>query len=117
MSMPRSRSGLLVVALVATSLALAAHWTSSAAFVPAPQAETLAPVAQLRGGHVSAAAVAAAAVAYTPPAAIAAPDEYINYRFAGEVESEDVIAYFSVTIAFTFFAFASYFILTKLKII
>mmetsp|Transcript_108064 Transcript_108064/g.304415 ORF Transcript_108064/g.304415 Transcript_108064/m.304415 type:complete len:112 (+) Transcript_108064:73-408(+) len=107
----RSRSGVLAAALVATVCVFAVRLACSAAFVSPPQTQAN----QLRGAEVSASAAAAAAM--LAPAAAFANDEYINYRMAGEVESEDVIAYFATTIAFTFFAFASYFILTKLKII
>jgi len=57
------------------------------------------------------------ATAAAPFAAVAEPDEYIEYNMAGEWTSYMVGMYFVITTAGTLFAFAAYFILTKLKII
>ena len=57
-----------------------------------------------------------AAVAAMPMAASAA-DEYLNYNFTGEYTPFMIIGYFGLTTFLTAFAFGSYFILTKLKII
>merc|ERR1719502_1278171 len=51
------------------------------------------------------------------PLAASAADEYLNYNFAGEPTPFMVIGYFGLTSFLTAFAFLSYLILTKLKII
>mmetsp|Transcript_21666 Transcript_21666/g.49326 ORF Transcript_21666/g.49326 Transcript_21666/m.49326 type:complete len:104 (-) Transcript_21666:46-357(-) len=103
--MARSSSSLMSVLLVAAVFAL----STRLAFVPAPQA------ANLRGAEVATAAGAAVTVA-SPLAAVAA-DELIEYTLAGEITVNNVIYFFAITLGGAAFAFASYFALTKLKII
>lgn len=74
-------------------------------FVP-PATDSVA----LRGAPV------VAAVAAMPMAASAA-DEYLNYNMTGEFTPFMIIGYFGLTTFLTAFAFGSYLILTKLKII
>mmetsp|Transcript_29903 Transcript_29903/g.69527 ORF Transcript_29903/g.69527 Transcript_29903/m.69527 type:complete len:127 (+) Transcript_29903:12-392(+) len=104
----RARCGLLTAAL----LVLAVRWLA-VAFVQAPPA-AVEQVPQLRGSLVSAAAAAAAAAA---PLAAVAEDELFDYNYAGEFTPYFFIGYFGLTTVFTAFAFLSYLILTKLKII
>mmetsp|Transcript_73276 Transcript_73276/g.136945 ORF Transcript_73276/g.136945 Transcript_73276/m.136945 type:complete len:104 (+) Transcript_73276:75-386(+) len=103
--MARSSSSLMSVLLVAAVLALSAKM----AFVPAPQA------ANLRGAEAATAAGAAATVV-SPLSAVAA-DELIEYTMAGEITVNNIIYFFVITLGGAAFAFASYFALTKLKII
>mmetsp|Transcript_6824 Transcript_6824/g.16603 ORF Transcript_6824/g.16603 Transcript_6824/m.16603 type:complete len:103 (+) Transcript_6824:100-408(+) len=102
--MARSSSTLMSVMLIAAVIALSAKL----AFVPAPQA------ANLRGGEASAAA--AVTVVAAPMSAMAA-DELIEYTLAGEITVNNIIYFFAITLGGAAFAFASYFALTKLKII
>ena len=105
--MARSRSPLAALAL----LAVAALWASPA-FLPAPQPSD-APA--LRGASAS---VAAAALAAGPLAAIADKDsDYLDYPFLGEIRPIDVAFVMGGSTGLMLFAFASYFILTKLQII
>ncbi|CAE7703929.1 unnamed protein product [Symbiodinium sp. CCMP2592] len=76
------------------------------AFVPAPRAES----PSLRG-LATAAGIAAA------PGVASAGDEYLNYNMTGEFTPFMVIGYFGLTTFLTAFAFGSYLVLTKLKII
>ncbi|CAJ1378290.1 unnamed protein product [Effrenium voratum] len=94
-----ARSNLLAVLL----LALFA-FAGLRAFVPPQQ--------PLRGAS-AAAAVAAASAALPAGAA----DEYLNYNMTGEYTPFMIIGYFGLTTFLTAFAFGSYLILTKLKII
>mmetsp|Transcript_51354 Transcript_51354/g.94919 ORF Transcript_51354/g.94919 Transcript_51354/m.94919 type:complete len:104 (+) Transcript_51354:114-425(+) len=103
--MARSSSSLMSVMLLAAVIALSAKL----AFVPAPQA------ANLRGAEAAAAASAATLVA-SPMSAMAA-DELIEYTMAGEITVNNIIYFFVITLGGAAFAFASYFALTKLKII
>lgn len=66
----------------------------------------------LRGAS---AAVPLAVVA--SPLAASAADEYLNYNMTGEFTPFMIIGYFGLTTFLTAFAFGSYLILTKLKII
>mmetsp|Transcript_102962 Transcript_102962/g.317658 ORF Transcript_102962/g.317658 Transcript_102962/m.317658 type:complete len:109 (+) Transcript_102962:120-446(+) len=108
MAAPRARSGVLAAALALAACVLLTRW-AAAAFLSAPQA----PTQQLRGATP---AVAAAAVAAAPLAAVA-EDALVDYNMAGEFTQFFVVGYFGLTTAFTVFAFLSYLILTKLKII
>mmetsp|Transcript_24135 Transcript_24135/g.55965 ORF Transcript_24135/g.55965 Transcript_24135/m.55965 type:complete len:102 (+) Transcript_24135:75-380(+) len=101
MAFTRARSGLL-----ATLLLAAVGLMSLQAFVPAPRAESPA----LRG-------LAAAASIAAAPGVASAGDEYLNYNMTGEYTPFMVIGYFGLTTFLTAFAFGSYLILTKLKII
>ncbi|CAJ1330259.1 unnamed protein product [Effrenium voratum] len=92
--MAGSKGGALLLSLLALCLA--------PAFVPsAPRA---------------APAALSAAVAAAPLAANAA-DEYLNYNMTGEYTPFMIIGYVGLTTFLTAFAFGSYLILTKLKII
>uniref|UniRef100_A0A6T1EYV2 Uncharacterized protein n=1 Tax=Alexandrium monilatum TaxID=311494 RepID=A0A6T1EYV2_9DINO len=108
MAAPRARSSVLAAALALAACVLLTRW--AAAFLPAPQAPGQ---LQLRG---TAAAVAAATAAAAPLAAVA-EDKLVDYNMAGEFTQFFVVGYFGLTTAFTVFAFLSYLILTKLKII
>uniref|UniRef100_A0A6T1EYX4 Photosystem II reaction center protein T n=1 Tax=Alexandrium monilatum TaxID=311494 RepID=A0A6T1EYX4_9DINO len=109
MAAPRARSGVLAAALALAACVLLTRW-AAAAFLPAPQAPGQ---QQLRG---AAAAAAAATVAAAPLAAVA-EDALVDYNMAGEFTNFFIVGYFGLTTAFTVFAFLSYLILTKLKII
>merc|ERR1719327_1401290 len=106
------RSKALLPALV---LALAACLFAARAFVPAPAPQQ----SLLRGGAAAAALAASplAAVAKEAAKKAAKPDELIDYNFAGEFTPFMIIGYFVLTTALTGFAFVSYLVLTKLKII
>merc|ERR1719356_1925444 len=93
-------------------LASAAMLGSRLAFVPSAQAQAGLQAALLRGG-----AAAAAAAPLPAMAKAAKPDELIDYNFAGEFTPFMIIGYFVLTTALTGFAFVSYLVLTKLKII
>ena len=80
------------------------------AFVP--PAESSPGLPALRGAS---AAVPVAMVA--SPLAASAADEYLNYNMTGEFTPFMIIGYFGLTTFLTAFAFGSYLILTKLKII
>ncbi|CAK9046190.1 unnamed protein product, partial [Durusdinium trenchii] len=88
------------------SLALSAC-VAIRAFVP-PAQPNAAPALR-----ASAAAVLAASTALPAGAA----DEYLNYNMTGEFTPFMIIGYFGLTTFLTAFAFGSYLILTKLKII
>ncbi|CAE7521641.1 unnamed protein product [Symbiodinium natans] len=82
-------------------------WSAAcSAFVPAPRAES----PSLRG-------LAAAASIVAAPGIASAGDEYLNYNMTGEFTPFMVIGYFGLTTFLTAFAFGSYLVLTKLKII
>eukprot|EP00435_Cladocopium_sp_Y103_P050083 s1134_g15.t1 len=99
----RARSALL------TSLVLAVStFAALKAFVP-----TAAPSSAPALRASTAAAVAAASTALPAGAA----DEYLNYNMTGEYTPFMIIGYFGLTTFLTAFAFGSYLILTKLKII
>ena len=97
-----ARSGLLTIVVLALSAFAALR-----AFVPPADA----PSPALRAS--AAAAVAAASTALPAGAA----DEYLNYNMTGEYTPFMIIGYFGLTTFLTAFAFGSYLILTKLKII
>eukprot|EP00438_Fugacium_kawagutii_P007635 Skav207578 [mRNA] locus=scaffold2931:58130:58615:+ [translate_table: standard] len=78
------------------------------AFVPPAE-----PSPALRATVSAASAVAAASTALPAGAA----DEYLNYNMTGEYTPFMIIGYFGLTTFLTAFAFGSYLILTKLKII
>ncbi|OLP87841.1 hypothetical protein AK812_SmicGene30895 [Symbiodinium microadriaticum] len=99
MAAARARSGLLASLLVSLGLV-------SLVFVPGPRAEA----PSLRG-LAGAASIAAA------PGVASAADEYLNYNMTGEFTPFMVIGYFGLTTFLTAFAFGSYLVLTKLKII
>ncbi|CAK9011890.1 unnamed protein product [Durusdinium trenchii] len=101
MASSRTRSSLLTALLLAVVGVLSLRST----FVP-PATDSVA----LRGAPV------VAAVAAMPMAASAA-DEYLNYNMTGEFTPFMIIGYFGLTTFLTAFAFGSYLILTKLKII
>ncbi|CAE7521625.1 unnamed protein product [Symbiodinium natans] len=101
MAVARARSSLLVSLLLAV-----AGLVSLQAFVPAPRAES----PSLRG-------LAAAASIAAAPGVASAGDEYLNYNMTGEFTPFMVIGYFGLTTFLTAFAFGSYLVLTKLKII
>ncbi|CAE7703915.1 unnamed protein product [Symbiodinium sp. CCMP2592] len=101
MAATRSRTSLL-----ASLLLSAACLVSLQAFVPAPRAES----PSLRG-------LAAAAGIAAAPGVASAGDEYLNYNMTGEFTPFMVIGYFGLTTFLTAFAFGSYLVLTKLKII
>mmetsp|Transcript_47480 Transcript_47480/g.112888 ORF Transcript_47480/g.112888 Transcript_47480/m.112888 type:complete len:107 (+) Transcript_47480:86-406(+) len=103
----RTRSSLLSVLVLAALVGLAARGVP---FVSAPGASA----ASLRG---QSGAAAAAAVAVSAPGAVFAADELIEYPMAGEITVTNIIYFFVITLGGTAFAFASYFALTKLKII
>ncbi|CAE6956211.1 unnamed protein product [Symbiodinium sp. CCMP2456] len=100
MAATRARSGLL------GSFLLAACLMSLQAFVSAPRAES----PSLRG-------LAAAGSIAAAPGVASAADEYLNYNMTGEFTPFMVIGYFGLTTFLTAFAFGSYLVLTKLKII
>mmetsp|Transcript_52596 Transcript_52596/g.113740 ORF Transcript_52596/g.113740 Transcript_52596/m.113740 type:complete len:106 (-) Transcript_52596:2-319(-) len=102
----RTRSGLLAVALLAAACCLATR-----CFVPAPEASKQDMLRGSVGGAV------AAAAASSLPALAGAEDAVIPYNYAGEWTADFAVGYFAVTTAWTAFAFFSYLILTKLKII
>eukprot|EP00403_Amphidinium_massartii_P021852 CAMPEP_0178401372 /NCGR_PEP_ID=MMETSP0689_2-20121128/16268_1 /TAXON_ID=160604 /ORGANISM="Amphidinium massartii, Strain CS-259" /LENGTH=107 /DNA_ID=CAMNT_0020022191 /DNA_START=77 /DNA_END=400 /DNA_ORIENTATION=+ len=104
----RMRSSLLSMALVAAVLCLSARWAFVAA--PSPKAES---ALSLRGAEVAAAGVSTVIA----PLAASAADELIEYPMAGEITVTNIIYFFVITLGGTAFAFASYFALTKLKII
>ncbi|CAK0793854.1 unnamed protein product, partial [Prorocentrum cordatum] len=93
------------LALAASACVLCARLAFVPAPAPAPQHQAL-----LR-------ASAAAAAAAAPVAALAEPDELVDYNFAGEFTPFLIIGYFTLTTALTGFSFVSYLVLTKLKII
>mmetsp|Transcript_50031 Transcript_50031/g.103359 ORF Transcript_50031/g.103359 Transcript_50031/m.103359 type:complete len:104 (+) Transcript_50031:91-402(+) len=103
MAAARARSRLLASLLVSFGLV----GLVSLVFVPAPRAEFFSP--SLRG-------LAGASVVAAPGVASAA-DEYLNYNMTGEFTPFMVIGYFGLTTFLTAFAFGSYLVLTKLKII
>mmetsp|Transcript_47478 Transcript_47478/g.112885 ORF Transcript_47478/g.112885 Transcript_47478/m.112885 type:complete len:104 (+) Transcript_47478:82-393(+) len=103
--MARSQSSLVSVLLIAAVCSLACQW----AFVSAPQAQQV----SLRGAEVAAAGVSTVIA----PLAASAADELIEYPMAGEITVTNIIYFFVITLGGTAFAFASYFALTKLKII
>ena len=103
----RPRSGLLASLMV--SLLGLVSLQALQAFVPAPQAQS----PPLRG---LAAAASIASIASAPGVA-SAGDEYLNYNMTGEFTPFMVIGYFGLTTFLTAFAFGSYLVLTKLKII
>ena len=80
------------------------------AFVP-PAADAHSPA--LRASAAAAGTVAAVSSALPAGAA----DEYLNYNMTGEYTPFMIIGYFGLTTFLTAFAFGSYLILTKLKII
>ncbi|CAK9046212.1 unnamed protein product [Durusdinium trenchii] len=98
----RTRSSLMATFLLALSACVAIR-----AFVP-PAQPNAAPALR-----ASAAAVLAASTALPAGAA----DEYLNYNMTGEFTPFMIIGYFGLTTFLTAFAFGSYLILTKLKII
>ncbi|CAL1148906.1 unnamed protein product [Cladocopium goreaui] len=100
-----ARSGLLTTVVLAISAFCALR-----AFVPPADA----PNAALRGSAVAASAAVAAASSALPAGAA---DEYLNYNMTGEYTPFMIIGYFGLTTFLTAFAFGSYLILTKLKII
>merc|ERR1712107_786270 len=104
MGMVRSQSNFLAVTVLAILCVLA-----SRTFVPAPQESHS---VALRGVPV-----AAGVAALGTPLAAHAEDAYIRYQNAGEFTPFMIGSYFVITTGCTFFAFACYFILTKLKII
>eukprot|EP00413_Alexandrium_margalefii_P039854 CAMPEP_0204597790 /NCGR_PEP_ID=MMETSP0661-20131031/53986_1 /ASSEMBLY_ACC=CAM_ASM_000606 /TAXON_ID=109239 /ORGANISM="Alexandrium margalefi, Strain AMGDE01CS-322" /LENGTH=112 /DNA_ID=CAMNT_0051608489 /DNA_START=78 /DNA_END=416 /DNA_ORIENTATION=- len=112
MAANRSRSQLPAAALAVAACLLAAAWACGC-FVAGPAREAS---SQLRGAPAGAAAAAAAAALATPLAAVA-EDKLVDYNMAGEFTQFFVVGYFGLTTAFTAFAFFSYLILTKLKII
>lgn len=99
----RKRSTLLTSLLLVFS-----SFAALKGFVPTPEPSS-APA--LRAS--TAAAVAAASTALPAGAA----DEYLNYNMTGEYTPFMIIGYFGLTTFLTAFAFGSYLILTKLKII
>ena len=99
MAAARARSSLLASLLVSFGLV-------SLVFVPAPRAES----PSLRG-------LAGAASVVAAPGVASAADEYLNYNMTGEFTPFMVIGYFGLTTFLTAFAFGSYLVLTKLKII
>ncbi|CAK0848595.1 unnamed protein product [Prorocentrum cordatum] len=105
---PRFAEGALLpaLALAAAACILGARL----AFLPAPAAQ---PARQHQALLRAGAALAAAA----PAAALAEPDELVDYNFAGEFTPFLIIGYFTLTTALTGFSFVSYLVLTKLKII
>uniref|UniRef100_A0A7S4RFQ4 Uncharacterized protein n=1 Tax=Alexandrium monilatum TaxID=311494 RepID=A0A7S4RFQ4_9DINO len=107
--MAAMRSSLPAVALLAAAFLLSARQV----FVPPPSASAQSPLVQLRG----ASSVAAGAAAAAAPLAAVAEDTLVDYNMAGEFTQFFVVGYFGLTTAFTVFAFLSYLILTKLKII
>ncbi|CAE8592344.1 unnamed protein product [Polarella glacialis] len=111
MAVVRARSGLLAAGLLAIVGFLALQW-SAQAFVSAPGAQE---AVALRGAP-AAIALAAASLPLAATAEVVR-DEYVDYNFAGEATPYMIGGYFLVTGAATGFAFFSYLILTKLKII
>ncbi|CAE6933085.1 unnamed protein product [Symbiodinium sp. CCMP2592] len=99
MAAARARSSLLASLLVSFGLV-------SLVFVPGPRAES----PSLRG-------LAGAASVVAAPGVASAADEYLNYNMTGEFTPFMVIGYFGLTTFLTAFAFGSYLVLTKLKII
>eukprot|EP00403_Amphidinium_massartii_P025954 CAMPEP_0178400936 /NCGR_PEP_ID=MMETSP0689_2-20121128/16044_1 /TAXON_ID=160604 /ORGANISM="Amphidinium massartii, Strain CS-259" /LENGTH=104 /DNA_ID=CAMNT_0020021743 /DNA_START=258 /DNA_END=572 /DNA_ORIENTATION=+ len=104
--MARSQSSLVSVLLIAAVCSFAGKW----AFVSAPQAQQV----SLRGAEAT---YAAAAATLASPLAATAADELIEYPMAGEITVTNIVYFFAITLGGTAFAFASYFALTKLKII
>eukprot|EP00434_Breviolum_minutum_P001755 symbB.v1.2.001553.t1/scaffold70.1/size352959/3 len=101
-----ARSGLLTMVVLAVSAFAALR-----AFVP-PAADAHSPALR---ASAAAAAGTVAAVSSALPASAA--DEYLNYNMTGEYTPFMIIGYFGLTTFLTAFAFGSYLILTKLKII
>ncbi|CAE8712805.1 unnamed protein product [Polarella glacialis] len=113
MAVVRARSFLLAAGLLAIVGVLALQW-SAQAFVSAPRAQVEA--VALRGAPAAAIALAAASMPLAATAEVVR-DEFVDYNFAGEATPYMIGGYFLVTGAATGFAFFSYLILTKLKII
>eukprot|EP00438_Fugacium_kawagutii_P005101 Skav204554 [mRNA] locus=scaffold1059:22730:23532:- [translate_table: standard] len=96
----RTRSNLMTTVVLAICA-----FAALTAFVP--------PASPSPALRASAAAVVAASTALPAGAA----DEHLNYNMIGEYTPFMIIGYFGLTTFLTAFAFGSYLILTKLKII
>ncbi|CAJ1448943.1 unnamed protein product [Effrenium voratum] len=108
--MAGSKGGALLLSLLALCLA--------PAFVPsAPRAAPAALSAAVAAAPLAANAAAAWASGGRSEMGGGCWDEYLNYNMTGEYTPFMIIGYFGLTTFLTAFAFGSYLILTKLKII